>query len=609
MVTYLLGTEDIEVNLEELILEKTEGVPFFIEEFIKSLRDIKAIEITDNRSQLTKDIQDLAIPSTIQDVIMARVDSLPEEAKKVLQTGSVIEREFGYELIKRITGLPERELLSHLSILKDSELLYERGIYPQSTYIFKHALTQDVVYDSILTKRKKRLHVEIGDAIEELYKDNLYEYYGALVEHYITGENYEKGAEYCRLAERKAMFSGSWADAIPYTEKRVTCFEKLPRTEEVERKIIGARSVLGIHYAGFNYLVEAKEAVEPIVQLALKYDHRRGLARIYFTIGTYSSFVEEDFPTALKYLGDSLNISEELSDIRTLPLIGQQMAIALSWSCEFENSLYHFEKALEILVAADNILGMSITKCHIAYLIYDMQGKIDLGYQTSDEALCLAEESGDIYAKAWAYILHGHSCYFKRFLDDAKRYSTKGDDYCKRVNLFSIRSLGNFLLGEIYFDKGKYKESLNYYKKAISLLEDGRVWPSFIKLYKIALARAKVMNNERDIDLDSLYSYEAENKVKWLDGLMPMYIGEILLNIDDQRIPDAEKWLKKAIEADKRNGMMWNLAQDYALYAELFKRKGDQSKARENLNKAIEILKECGADGWVEKYEKELAVL
>jgi tetratricopeptide (TPR) repeat protein len=90
---------------------------------------------------------------------------------------------------------------------------------------------------------------------------------------------------------------------------------------------------------------------------------------------------------------------------------------------------------------------------------------------------------------------------------------------------------------------------------------------------------------------------------------MSSCIGGILLNIDDQHISEAEGWIKKAIEADNRNGTMWNLAQDFALYAELFKRKGDIKKAKENLSKAIEIFKECGADGWVEKYEKELASL
>jgi tetratricopeptide (TPR) repeat protein len=95
--------------------------------------------------------------------------------------------------------------------------------------------------------------------------------------------------------------------------------------------------------------------------------------------------------------------------------------------------------------------------------------------------------------------------------------------------------------------------------------------------------------------------------VKVEEGWIQRYIGEILLNIDDQHISEAEHWIQKAIEADQRNRTMFHLGKDYALYAELFKRKGDRLKAQENLNKAIEILKECGADGWVAKAEKELA--
>jgi len=117
------------------------------------------------------------------------------------------------------------------------------------------------------------------------------------------------------------------------------------------------------------------------------------------------------------------------------------------------------------------------------------------------------------------------------------------------------------------------------------------------------------MNNEIDIDLEALYQYEAENNWRIFDGWMPRYIGEILLNIDEEHISEAEDWISKAIEGDTRNGTMFYLGQDYASYAELLKRKGDTQKAKENLSKAIEIYKECGADGWVEKAERELKSL
>jgi len=111
-LAYLLGTEEIDSPLEDLILEKTEGVPFFIEEFIRSLRDLKIIEKKGNKYCLTSDTQDVIIPATIHDVIMARVDTLPEAVKGVLQTGSVVGREFSHDLIRRVTGIPEQELLS-----------------------------------------------------------------------------------------------------------------------------------------------------------------------------------------------------------------------------------------------------------------------------------------------------------------------------------------------------------------------------------------------------------------------------------------------------------------------------------------------------------------
>jgi len=115
------------------------------------------------------------------------------------------------------------------------------------------------------------------------------------------------------------------------------------------------------------------------------------------------------------------------------------------------------------------------------------------------------------------------------------------------------------------------------------------------------------MNNEMDVDLEALYRYEAENKLRMYDGWISRYIGEILLNIDEKHFAEAEHWIKKAIEADERNGMMFHLGKDYAAYAGLFKRKGDTPRAKENLSKAIEIYKECGADGWVTKAEEALA--
>ena len=608
MLSHLLGTEEIDSDLEELVLEKTEGVPFFIEEFIKSLKDLRIIERKDNKYHLAKDIQDMAIPSTIQDVIMARVDSLPEDTKDLLQTGSVIEREFSYELIKRVTGLPEQELLSRLSISKDSELLYERGIYPQSTYVFKHALTQEVVYDSILTNRKKRLHEEIGKGIEELYKDNIDEHYGLLAEHYIKSENYEKGAEYSELAGKKAQKAASFKEAIEYAKRMVFCLERLPKTHATQKKIIDARTRLAGYYLSLDHHVEAKEAVAPIVNLALELNYQKRLPIIYTAMGTYSHWVEEDYSEGFRYLNEALMISEKMNDDNSLSFASFFLGVSVSLNCEFEKGLEYLRRCLDLGISANNLIMIATAKCAMCTFNYIFHGKIDLAYQISKESIQTAQESGDIFLKGIAYSSHGMSCYFKGLFDEAENSLLQALPFCeKTAQLWGTWPSG--FLGHVYSDMGEYKRAQDYYKKGISILEHARLYTFWVNMWKVSIARAKVLNNDQDINLGEAFEYYKNINVRVAKGWAARYIGEILFNIDDQHISEAEDWVKKAMELDKRNGTMWFLGGDYALYAKLFKRKGDKSKTKENLNKAIEIFKECGADGWVEKAEKELAAL
>jgi len=609
MVAHLLGTQEIDKDLEKLILEKTEGVPFFIEELLKSLKDLKIIERKDSKYQLAKDVKAMAIPSTIQEMIMARVDSLPDATRTVLQTGSVIEREFPYDLIKWVTGLPEQPLLTHLSALKDSELLYERGIYPQTSYIFRHALSREVVYDSILGKKKKELHGEIGKGIEELYKDSLAEHYGVLAEHFFVSENFAKSAEYLRMAGRKAEKAASFQDAIAHSKKRIACLEKLPMTDEGQRKIIEARTALAFYLGQLNYYFEAREAIDPIIDLAIKQDYKKRLCQIRTIQGVYHYMVEENFPAAFQAFEEALKISDELKDILTSSYANHWFGMALGLNCEFERATRYMQRAVDISIAGNTLWGIAVTKGNLAYFCYFYPGRINIGFQTTAEALRAAEESGDIMSKGYVYSSHGIFCYARGLLEEAERHLLKGIEFCEKINEKGWRAISHLFLGETYFAMGNFPSAKDRYEKGCGFLEHTRLMPSFVGLVRAAEARSRVMNNEKDVDLESLYTQSRNNKIKTGEGWFSKYIGEILLKIDDQHLPEAEHWIQKAIEADQRNGMRFFLGKDYVLYAELFKQKGDHLKARENLGKAIEILKECGADGWVEKYGKELATI
>jgi tetratricopeptide (TPR) repeat protein len=466
-----------------------------------------------------------------------------------------------------------------------------------------------VVYDSILAKRKRKLHEEIGNAIEELYKDNLGEQYEVLAEHYFLSENYWKSAEYSRLAGRKAEKAASFNDAIAHTKKRVTSLERLPQTHDVERQIIDARTTLGLYMIPMTYNVDAKNAIDPIIDLAIKHDYKKRLCQIYTIIGSYYYMVEDNYPEAFGALEKALKISEEVKDILASAMANIWYGFALGWNCEFERSVSYIQRALDVNVAAKSLWGISVLKSNLAVVCYYFSGKIDLGFQISGEAVNIAEESGDIYSKAMAYVVHGGLHFGKRSLVQAEEYLLKGLEFCEMINLYFWNFVARLYLGETYFETRDFPSSKEHYEKGIRVLEHNRVLPSWTNLQKVGFTRSKVMNKEKDVNLESLYIHSQNNRVKILEGWFQRYIGEILLNIDDQHISEAEHWIQKAIEADQRNRMMFHLGKDYALYAELFKRKGDRSKAQESLGKAIEILKECGADGWVEKYEKELATL
>ena len=607
MLSHMLGTEEIDRELQELVLKKTEGIPFFIEEFVRSLRDLGAIESMENRYCLNKDVKDLVIPGTIQEVIMARVDSLPSAAKNALQAGSAIEREFSYELIRRVTSLPEMDLISHLSVLRDAELLYERGIFPKSTYVFKHALTREVVYDSIMKNARKGLHNKIGSALEEMHKDNLEEYYAVIAEHFIAGASYDKAVQYCRLAEKKAVSTASFNDAITYAQRHVSCLEKLPQTEDVLIKIVDARTTLGMLFSVINHHIEAKEAVEPVVDLALKLGYQRGISQIYITLGYYSWFVEEDYPRAHGYLTDALRIAEELNEFHTLGVANAWLGWLFCWNCEYEKASYHFGKVLDLYTVANQLWGIAFMKSAIATWVYGWQGKINLGFKETSEAVQIAEESGDIFSKAWAYTYHGCSCYCKGYLREAEEYLLKGMNFGERHNDPALQGGLCFWLGEFYLNVGKSAQAGEAFERGISLLEQYRTWPSVLNLNRLGLALAKILGGDVDVDLEPLYHYQAASKMKFVEGYLRKYLSDILLNIDKKHLPEAENWISKAIEDDSKNGMRWSLAQDFAHYAELCKRKGDSAMAKEKLSKAIEIFKECGADGWVKRSEEELA--
>src|SRR5260370_18172050 len=168
MAQAMLATESLPVELQRLIVQKAEGNPFFVEEVVKSLQEVGAIRREGSRYALTRRLDEVVIPDTIQDVIMARIDRLADAPKKTLQLASVIGREFTQRLLDRIADL-RGSTEAFLRELKAIELIYEKSLFPQLAYMFKHALTHDVAYNSILLQRRLAVPLATTSATQGLY--------------------------------------------------------------------------------------------------------------------------------------------------------------------------------------------------------------------------------------------------------------------------------------------------------------------------------------------------------------------------------------------------------------------------------------------------------
>ena len=238
MLTALFGTPHIQDDLVRLVLDKAEGVPFFIEELVTSLRETGAIALQDGQWRLTARALAVPVPDTVEEVLMARIDRLPEGAKSVLQIGAVMGREWSEALLREVAGLAEQNLTAHLAALTDAELLYARGVPPQTTYVFKHAFTQDAAYRGLLTARRQELHHRVAVTLEALFPDRLEEHYGPLAHHYLEaaqGDEVAKAIAYARRAGDRNMALPAYAEAVRFYHMALEALERQAPVDEAQR--------------------------------------------------------------------------------------------------------------------------------------------------------------------------------------------------------------------------------------------------------------------------------------------------------------------------------------------------------------------------------------
>ncbi len=231
----LLGTRDIPSEVSALIAAKAEGNPFFVEEVTRSLLEDGTLRRDNGRVVLAHEAGAIAVPDSIQDVLAARLDRLADDARQAIQVASVIGREFALRLLERITEAGEH-VRTHVEELRTLELIYEKAAHPELAYMFKHALTHDVAYESVLHDRRRALHRTIGLAIEELYADRLAEFYETLAHHFGRAEEWGQALDYHERAAAKAAESFANRAVVVHCRQALAIADRLGADVPQERR-------------------------------------------------------------------------------------------------------------------------------------------------------------------------------------------------------------------------------------------------------------------------------------------------------------------------------------------------------------------------------------
>ena len=225
LITNMLNVRGLHHSVIEQIVHRTSGNPFFIEEIVRSFIDEGAVVLRNGKFEFTEKIGTMAIPNTINDVLMARIDRLEEKTRYLLKVASVIGKNFFYRILSEVASTIE-DINAKLSYLKAIQLISERERMEELEYLFKHALAQEAAYESILPQRRKALHLMVARTIEKVFAEKLHEFYGMLAYHYSRAESPDKTEEFLVKAGEEALRSSASNEALHYYQDALDLYLK-----------------------------------------------------------------------------------------------------------------------------------------------------------------------------------------------------------------------------------------------------------------------------------------------------------------------------------------------------------------------------------------------
>ncbi|MBM4445157.1 MAG: guanylate cyclase [Chloroflexi bacterium] len=613
LVRAMLEEGEVAPELRELILNRAAGNPLFMEEFTHTLLENGSIKKKDSQYVLSRKPSEIHVPDTIQGIIAARMDRLDENLKRIMQVASVIGRDFAYRILQTITGMQE-ELKGHLVNLQGLEFIYEKSLYPELEYVFKHALTQEVAYNSLLLKRRKQIHERIGKAIEELYPDRLEEFCEALAHHYSTAEDWEKAFHYLKLSAEKAHRGYATREAFNYYCQALNTMRQLPDAEESRRVRVETTILAYTVMVALNFPEGSLAVAQEALRSAEKLDDQAATVRLSAQIGVIHLYAGRH-PEALEYSRKAYELAEKMGDEATVSRAASALS-ALYLACgEAAPAAGVTARALKLMDKASTATGGSVpemdryvTLLHTLGWAKALMGDFSEGERLCQEAIRRASEISSRYSLAATYMIAAVVATYRGKPEMVLQHAREARRLCEEAQVpvfggtcLMLEGWGHYYEGDLASAGQCARESIS---PALDRSLDMNLSPAHILSGVVCAERGELAQARHS--LEEAMRLASNQNQRHMVGHARMYLGWVLALEDPTQIAAAEHTILEGLKIEEDLQIKPLQALGHLLLGEIYAIAGQKEKALASLRRAHQMCQEMGTDYYLTRTEKAL---
>jgi class 3 adenylate cyclase/tetratricopeptide (TPR) repeat protein len=613
LLSVMLGNDPGLQSLERLLIERTAGNPFFLEECVRTLVETKVLEGERGSYKLAKTSRPLQIPATIQAILSARIDRLAPEDKHLIQTASVIGKDVPFALLQAIADVPEEMLRRGLINLQGVDFLYEARLFPDLEYTFKHALTHDVVYGSLLHERRRALHTRIVDAFEALYPDRLMEHVERLANHAFKGEVWDKAVQYLRQAGAKAFARSAHREAVAWFEQALEALRHLPQTQQTLEQAIDVRFdlrnalfLLGELESVFGYLHDAERLAE-----TLNDGKRRGWVSAY--MGHYLWWTGHS-TEARACARRAQAIAESAGDLPLQVVANLYLGFTLHTAGDYGEAEHVLRKVAESLQGdlrrerfGQHAFPAVNCRSHLVWTLAEL-GAFEQGIVQGQEGVQLAEAVDHPYSLVVAYWGLGSLFVIKGDYSHAIHPLDRALALSNEWNLRGLLPLIMAAVGYVYALSGRVADGLALQQQALAAMESMR-FTLFHSFALVTAGEACVLANRIEDALayaERALTLTRERGERGFEAWARRLLGEIALCRDPRDIEKAEVHFRAALTLAHALGMRPLVAHCHVGLGNLARLAGGRDQAQEHLITATTMYREMDMQCWLQKAEVEM---